>query len=406
MNVLWASVITVVVTAVAIACMLLVRRRAPEGSYFQDGDRAAGVFGVLATGYAVFAGFVIFLAFTTYDQSRNGAEAEALLVAQQFETAQFMPGAVRDRLSGELVCYARTVVEQEWPKMEAGAAGDALNPWGVALFRTLKMADPKTAAEQAAYSKWLDQTSEREEARRDRIHGAANVIPDSLWLVLLVTAAVIFVFMLFFADSAEGPITQALLIGSVRGSPHGDPARHPSARYAVQAWFRPVTTGRDGAHTRDPRRRASGRQRLDRAALRLSRSGNRLMVTERRLELAATVLLALAAVATAWASYQSSRWHGKQAQAQSASIAARVESSKAAAVANRQVQIDVALFTQWVDAYATGETELADFYRRRFRDEFEPAFEAWVATGPLPESRRATLPLCDARVPTCGHEGG
>jgi len=107
------------------------------------------------------------------------------------------------------------------------------------------------------------------------------------------------------------------------------------------------------------------------------------MLTERHLELAATVLLALAAVATAWASYQSSRWHGKQAEAQSTSIAARVESSKAADVANRQVQIDVALFTQWVDAYATGEAALADFYRKRFRDEFEPAFEAWVATKPL-----------------------
>lgn len=103
---------------------------------------------------------------------------------------------------------------------------------------------------------------------------------------------------------------------------------------------------------------------------------------DRRLELLATVLLALAAVATAWASYQSSRWHGKQAQAQSASIAARVESSKAAAVANRQVQVDVALFTQWIDAYATDESELAAFYRNRFRDEFEPAFEAWIATKP------------------------
>jgi hypothetical protein len=59
-----------------------------------------------------------------------------------------------------------------------------------------------------------------------------------------------------------------------------------------------------------------------------------------------------------------------------------VESSKAAAVANRQVQIDVALFTQWIDAFATGENELAAFYRKRFRDEFEPAFEAWVATKP------------------------
>jgi hypothetical protein len=103
---------------------------------------------------------------------------------------------------------------------------------------------------------------------------------------------------------------------------------------------------------------------------------------ERRLELLATVLLTLAAVATAWSTYQAARWHGKQAEAQSASIAARVESTKAAAVANRQAQIDVALFTQWVDAYARRETELADFYRRRFRDEFEPAFEAWVATKP------------------------
>jgi hypothetical protein len=214
-NLVWAVLITAAVTAVAVTCMLLVRRRAPEGSYFQDGDRAAGVFGVLATGYAVFAGFVIFLAFTTYDQSRNGAEAEALLVAQQFETAQFLPSEIRSRLSGELVCYARAVVHQEWPRLEAGTAGNTLNPRAVALFRTLKLTEPKATSEQSAYSKWLDQTSDREEARRDRIHGAANVIPDSLWVVLLVSAGIIFLFMLFFADRAEGAVTQAMLIGSV-----------------------------------------------------------------------------------------------------------------------------------------------------------------------------------------------
>jgi hypothetical protein len=102
----------------------------------------------------------------------------------------------------------------------------------------------------------------------------------------------------------------------------------------------------------------------------------------RRFELLATVLLAMAAVATAWAAYQSARWHGEQAKAQSASIAARVESTRAANQANRQAQIDVALFTQWVDAYARDETELAGFYRKRFRPEFQPAFQAWVATRP------------------------
>jgi hypothetical protein len=94
------------------------------------------------------------------------------------------------------------------------------------------------------------------------------------------------------------------------------------------------------------------------------------------------VLLAMAAVATAWAAYQSARWHGQQAKSQSASIAARVESTRTANFANRQTQIDVALFTQWVDAFARNETELADFYAKRFRVEFRPAFEAWVATRP------------------------
>jgi hypothetical protein len=84
----WSGVLVVAVTAVAITAMLLVRRRAPAGSYFEDGDRAAGVFGVLATGFAVLLGFVVFLAFESFDTSRSGAESEAQLVRQQFETAQ------------------------------------------------------------------------------------------------------------------------------------------------------------------------------------------------------------------------------------------------------------------------------------------------------------------------------
>ena len=69
MNIFLAAAIVVVTTAVAVTLMLVVRRRAPEGSYFNDGDRAAGIFGVLATGFAVLLGFVVFLAFESYDTS-------------------------------------------------------------------------------------------------------------------------------------------------------------------------------------------------------------------------------------------------------------------------------------------------------------------------------------------------
>jgi hypothetical protein len=215
MNIVWGFLITAGVVAVTVSAMLLVRRRAPEGSYFADGDRASGVFGALATGFSVLLGFIIFLAFTSYDQSRSGAETEALLVAQQVETAQFFPSGSREELTGQLVCYGRSVVNGEWERMEAGTQGDALNPWGVELFRTLQGIEPASATEQSAYDKWLEQTSAREDARLDRIHGAVGVIPTPLWIVLFFISALIFVYMLFFADRGEGAVTQAMLMGSV-----------------------------------------------------------------------------------------------------------------------------------------------------------------------------------------------
>jgi hypothetical protein len=213
-NLLLAIAIIVASVATAVVAILLVRRRAPEGSFFTDGDRASGVFGVLATGFAIFAGFVIFLVFTSYDQSRAGAETEAVLVAQQFETAQFLAPETRQRLGGELLCYARSVVHQEWPRMEAGDLEDALNPWGVALFRTIHAAKTSTPEQEAAFSKWLDQTSDRELARQDRVHGASGITPTTVWVVLLLTAAIVFAYMLFFADPAEMKRSQAMLIGS------------------------------------------------------------------------------------------------------------------------------------------------------------------------------------------------
>jgi hypothetical protein len=170
---------------------------------------------VLATGFASLIGFVVFLSFESFDTSRSGAETEARIVTQQLETAQFLPAAVRGRLSGELVCYARAVVHEEWPRMESGSLGAALNPWGVAMFRTIRTVELQRASEQTAYDKWFDQRSDREAGRADRIHGAAGVIPPPLWIVLFISAGIIFVFMLLFADSGERAFVQAIMMGGV-----------------------------------------------------------------------------------------------------------------------------------------------------------------------------------------------
>jgi len=215
MNIVVGVLVIIFVTSVAVAAMLLVRRGAPEGSYFADGDRASGIFGVLATGFAILIGFVVFLAFTSYDTARAGAETEALVVAQQVSTAQFFEPAVAAELTTGLVCYARSVAGVQWERMEDGTIGESLNPWAVELYRTVRAMEPVTAAEQSAYDRWLDQTSAREQARNDRIHGAVGVIPTPLWIVLFFTAGVIFAYVLFFADRGERAVVQGMLMGSV-----------------------------------------------------------------------------------------------------------------------------------------------------------------------------------------------
>jgi hypothetical protein len=74
---------------------------------------------------------------------------------------------------------------------------------------------PRTATEQSAYDRRMDQTIDREQARNERVHSMEGIIPLPLWLALFVICGVIFGYILFFADRGESAVTQGMLIGSV-----------------------------------------------------------------------------------------------------------------------------------------------------------------------------------------------
>lgn len=112
-----------------------------------------------------------------------------------------------------------------------------------------------------------------------------------------------------------------------------------------------------------------------------------------RLEIVAMVLLSLAAVATAWSSYQATRWNGEQAKTASRANAVRIEASRAQGLAEGQTQVDIAMFFEWVNATDAGDAELATFYDERFRPEFRPAFEAWRDTDPLTDATAPPTPF-------------
>ncbi len=406
MNLFLAAAIVAAATGLAVGAMLLVRRRAPEGSFFEDGDRASGVFGVLATGFSVLLGFVVFLAFSTYDASRAGAEQEALTLVQQVETAQFFPPEAAGTLTGELVCYGRYVVHQAWPRMEEGTFGDTVNPWGLRMLRTVQGVEPRTASEQAAYGKYLDQTSEREAARLDRIHGATGVIPTPLWIVIFFTSVLIFIYMLFFADSGERAKVQALLMGAVVAvivamllllhfldNPYngGVGSLKP---VAMERSLRILDECAAHRATRSP------------VAVRRSREAVNEAAGRNLLELVALLLLAVAAVATAWSSYQANRWNGEQAKTTSKVNATRIAAARASGLANAQTQVDIATFMQWVDAYAHDERRAHCVLRAALPKGIPAGLQSVGREPPAEEPGRAADAVRDAGVPARRHGGG
>ena len=363
MNLVLGFLVVAVVSGVAIAAMLLVRRRAPEGSYFTDGDRASGVFGVLATGFSVLLGFIIFLAFTSYDQSRSGRrDRGARCSSSRSRRRSSSRPTSRAELTGELVCYGRYGRRPGVGRDGGRHAGDAINPWGVALFQTL--AGGRAASRRRAVRlRQVARPDVRPARRRVATASTARsgVIPTPLWIVLFFISGVIFVYMLFFADSGERAVTQALLMGSVAAvittmllllAFLDNPFQRASAVCSPVAMERTLRHRRRGARARSATTSAPPATRGAAA-----RDAPAPRARSDRLEIVATVLLALATVATAWSGYQASRWNGEQAKAFSRANAARIESTRASGAGrSRRRQIDVATFTQWVDAYAREET--------------------------------------------------
>ena len=115
MNLGLTALVIAAVAAVSIAAMLGIRRYlAPSGGFFSDSDRAAGVFSVIGTAFAVLLAFVIFLAFESYSNARAEAGREAIAVGELFNTANLFPAAERRGLQGDLICYSRAASVDEW----------------------------------------------------------------------------------------------------------------------------------------------------------------------------------------------------------------------------------------------------------------------------------------------------
>jgi hypothetical protein len=115
-----------------------------------------------------------------------------------------------------------------------------------------------------------------------------------------------------------------------------------------------------------------------------------------KMDLIFAIILLLATLSTAFCVYQATRWNGIQAVDFGDASKLRTESVRASNIANSLEIVDVQVFLSWVNAESKNDSVQAKFIEERFREEFRPAFNAWIAmaneTNPIPAGTPFELP--------------
>lgn len=122
------------------------------------------------------------------------------------------------------------------------------------------------------------------------------------------------------------------------------------------------------------------------------------------IEIIEALILALVAVATAWSGYQAAEWAGRRAENYAKANRLRVTAEGLATVAGQERIYDSDTFDSWLAAKLDGKTETADFFERRFRDEYRLAFAAWMKTDPFNNTQAPPGPIFMSAYHNAKHE--
>jgi hypothetical protein len=177
--------------AAALAVVLHKRRTADVPPEYQS------ALGFVAASYGLLLGLLVVFAMGHYTDVQSESQREASSLVSLYDTTGAYPPQTRDHVRHDLVCYMRSIVQDEWPSMERGSELEAPSTLGFGdqLRADLRTLPASNTAQGSAYGRSATLISDASASRQRLLFFTAPRIPAALWVVIYVGAFVVFLLL-------------------------------------------------------------------------------------------------------------------------------------------------------------------------------------------------------------------
>jgi protein-S-isoprenylcysteine O-methyltransferase Ste14 len=208
-------ILSCITVCISLITLRAVRKRFSHEILKENHEVAGFIYNAFGLIFGVLIAFMVFVSWTDHSDARKNVEREANLIVDLFSYSKGLPDTMCTNIRKKLIEYTRSVAEDEWETMEYGKPSQEAKERIAELWSLYFSAEEKSLPNQTAYQESLNRLNELGEYRRMRIFGSRDVIPPSLWFVLLFCSLCSVSFTFFFGVrniKAQSVMTSVLAI--------------------------------------------------------------------------------------------------------------------------------------------------------------------------------------------------
>lgn len=184
-NIPLAIGILVIAASLGAGMVQLSRRLLDPKMLHAHNDLIGFIYNMVGVVYAVMMAFAVFIVWEQFDATRTAVEQEANALVALYDIGRALPNDAGGQLKGDVLNYARVVVDDEWQQMALARSSNASRNALAQLTRFTREFNPESNRDGVLYEASVGHLQGLNAFRQLRLQASRGQIPPPMWVLLI-----------------------------------------------------------------------------------------------------------------------------------------------------------------------------------------------------------------------------